>query len=99
MMVEGGDDVVGVERLAIVERDALAELEPPSLCILGGLDGLGELGNGLTVGSDLNQVVVDRAPEADIDDGRRTPGRGVVGIIGVRMRQAKPEATAFLGRR
>ncbi len=59
-MVEGGDDVGRLHRLAVVELDALAQTNGPHLGVGGRLKALGELRNGRAGVVDLGEVVAIR---------------------------------------
>ena len=69
--VHGGEHVLGVEGLAVVEFDALAQLEGPGLEVLGGRPAHREVGLDGEVAVDASEAVED---EMDVDvlvaDGR-----------------------------
>src|SRR5882724_1516787 len=94
MQVQRIDDVVGIERLAVVEGDALAEVEDP----FGGaglrFPALGQLRYRLVVGAVLDEAI--HQGEADLQrDGVRI-GRDVQAVGGAAAGHAEPERAALL---
>ena len=98
MMPEGVDDIPGVERLAVVELDALANLEHPRLRVRGGVPALRQLRNQLTRGRHLGQVVADLA-EQYVDHVGIQNEPGVQDVAGRATRGPDAQPTALLRRR
>ena len=96
MVAEGGDHVGRGDGLAVVEGDALAQLEHPVLGIVARLEALGQVGNDATLGVDLGQAVAHRAP-ADGAGHLIGIGGGVERVGGGAMPHAHAEVPALLG--
>ena len=65
MQVDRVDDVVGVQRLAVAEGDALADVAHPFRRIVAGLERLEQLGLNLVLVVDLDQPVEDAGGDVD----------------------------------
>ena len=95
MKVERIDGVVGSERLAVRERDALAQLEDPVLRAAGRLPALGELRMRLAVHAPFGEAI----PEAVIDGDHHRIVRGpeVEAVRGAAAGETELERAAGLG--
>ena len=95
-MVDGGDNVLGGQRLAIVELRPLAQPEDPRLGIFRGLETLGGIAGHLAVGLDLGQARAQGSPAEQAVEGVG-PGGRVEGVGRGAAADADPEGAALLG--
>jgi hypothetical protein len=73
MVVDRRNDVLSAQRLAVVELDVLSEPESPGLRVCARIPTLRQLWNGVIVGIEFGEIVVDPAKETDLK-GKRCPG-------------------------
>ena len=93
MVLEGGDDVVGFDRLAVMESHAFAQIEGPGLGIRRGVPTLGHVRVDLAIGFDLPQLVEGAA--ADRPHETIFIGRGIKRVGGRAMANAGAQMPAF----
>ena len=98
VMVERGDDVVGIERLAVVELHALAQLEGPGRGIGRSVPALGQLADEIAVRRDFGQVVAQLA-ETDVDHVAVEGLRRIEHVARAAAGDGDPQPPALLGRR
>ena len=95
VVVEAGDDVLGRDGLAVVELDALADLECPGLGIGRGVPLLGQFGRQLVHFVDGGEVV-EEAAHAHARREAVLERRRINGIGGRTVAKADPQRTAAL---
>jgi hypothetical protein len=66
VVAEGGDHVIGGHAFAVVEGEALVQLEDPGRGVGGGLEALGQIADHVAPGVHLGQAVGARSPERDL---------------------------------
>ena len=93
MIVEAGDDILGGQGLAVVELNALADVEHPGLGIRGWLKGLRQFTDQFTGVGHLGEVVAageDHAGAEAVFGGRRIQHVGGGAVPGRHPEQAAP---------
>ncbi len=95
MVLERGNHILGVKGLAVVEFDALAQVERPLGGVRRHVPGFGDFGHQLTVIGHFGQLVVDRA--ADELHVKVFEGSGIEGIGGRTVADSQSQSAALVG--
>ena len=96
MVLQRGDHVISRDRPAIVEGDAVPDLEHPLLGAVGRLEAFGHVAHHVAIGVDLGEAVGKRAPQRRAGELVRIEA-GVHRVGGGAMANADLEVAALLG--
>ena len=96
MMINGENNIFGIQSFAVVKCNALAKLESPFCCIGCGIPAFCQFRNRFSIGVDFNQAI-PKLPTYVLHKGIFKQGR-IQRVGGGTTGDTQPQSPAFFGR-